>query len=394
MNNVERIIREKAYIAQRKKIIKKQKMPIKSHPINHSVKNYPKKIYQNGQDPNFKKIIGVLCIVLAVILLLVRCTANTEKKEKSTKTVTQTEIPTAMPTSIPTQITNKTETNPEKVVRTATEDSNNAQLVKNGGQETSDKTHKNADDTTTYSAKEAYYEHLQNFNVPTKVLRRIWKDSTKSEQAFAKSLTIWSIETFKGTSEREIFKIIKNNTPRDEIFGTELYKKTFEIYNQFIYDIKYFPIPKGYQYTFEDTWAAPRTYNGDRKHYGADIMEPKNKNANTKIISMTDGVIENIGWNELGGYRVGVRSESGAYFYYAHLAKMPTHIKKGDPVRAGDYLGLMGNTGYGIEGTSGKFPVHLHIGIAVTLPDNKEFWINPYYLLRYIENKRIKVFTI
>ena len=31
--------------------------------------------------------------------------------------------------------------------------------------------------------------------------------------------------------------------------------------------------------------------------------------------------------------------------------------------KAGDFLGFMGDSGYGQEGTKGKFPVHLHIGI-------------------------------
>jgi murein DD-endopeptidase MepM/ murein hydrolase activator NlpD len=34
-------------------------------------------------------------------------------------------------------------------------------------------------------------------------------------------------------------------------------------------------------------------------------------------------------------------------------------------VQAGTLLGFMGDTGYGEEGTSGKFPVHLHVGIYV-----------------------------
>ena len=38
------------------------------------------------------------------------------------------------------------------------------------------------------------------------------------------------------------------------------------------------------------------------------------------VISMTDGKIEKIGWLSLGGYRIGIRSPHGGYFYYAHLA--------------------------------------------------------------------------
>ena len=37
-------------------------------------------------------------------------------------------------------------------------------------------------------------------------------------------------------------------------------------------------------------------------------------------------------------------------------------IKEGDPISAGDVIGFMGDTGYSKrEGTTGKFPVHLHL---------------------------------
>ena len=52
----------------------------------------------------------------------------------------------------------------------------------------------------------------------------------------------------------------------------------------------------------------------------------------------------------------------------------------------------MGDSGYGEEGTIGRFPVHLHLGIYITL-NGKEISINPYWLLRYIENKKVKCYT-
>ena len=44
----------------------------------------------------------------------------------------------------------------------------------------------------------------------------------------------------------------------------------------------------------------------------------------------------------------------------------------------------MGNTGYGPEGTKGKFDVHLHFGIYIDKKCKES--INPYYSLKYIEN--------
>ena len=72
-----------------------------------------------------------------------------------------------------------------------------------------------------------------------------------------------------------------------------------------------------------------------------------------------------MGWLTLGGYRIGIRSENGVYYYYAHLSSYSDDLKTGDYVTAGQMLGFMGDTGYGEEGTTGKFPVHLHVGIYV-----------------------------
>jgi len=46
----------------------------------------------------------------------------------------------------------------------------------------------------------------------------------------------------------------------------------------------------------------------------------------------------------------------------------------------------MGNTGYGSIGTEGKFDVHLHFGIYIKTDNYEELSVNPYYILKYLEN--------
>ncbi len=160
-----------------------------------------------------------------------------------------------------------------------------------------------------------------------------------------------------------------------------------------INDLKYFPIPEGYNaedndsYIYGDSYGSPREYGGNRPHLGCDIEDRENIRGRIPIVSMTDGVIENIGWNEKGGYRVGVRSENGGYYYYAHLSSYAQGLDKGMKITAGTHLGYMGDTGYStVEGTVGNFPVHLHVGIQInTNITSEEFWINPYPFLRLIE---------
>lgn len=157
-------------------------------------------------------------------------------------------------------------------------------------------------------------------------------------------------------------------------------------------DLRYFPVAEngnsGISVSFEDSWMYERTYKEQRGHEGTDIMPDKNEAGVLPVVSMTDGIVQNKGWLELGGYRVGIRTSDGAYFYYAHLDSY-SDIEIGDSIKAGDLLGFMGDTGYGTrEGTRGKFPVHLHIGIYIC-HDDTELSVNPYAALKFLEEKRI-----
>ncbi len=152
-------------------------------------------------------------------------------------------------------------------------------------------------------------------------------------------------------------------------------------------DLKFFPVA-GDGITFEDGWGDPRSFGGKRLHEGCDLFGPVKTPGYYPIVSVTDGTVENIGWLPLGGYRIGIRSPKGGYFYYAHLADYEEDFLPGDPVKAGDILGYMGNTGYGEEGASGKFPVHLHLGIYIRTPSRQELSVNPYFVLKALEKKR------
>ena len=143
--------------------------------------------------------------------------------------------------------------------------------------------------------------------------------------------------------------------------------------------------------SFENSWMQSRTFGGDRGHEGCDIMASVNERGLYPVVSMTDGVIEQIGWLRLGGYRIGVRSPSGAYFYYAHLSEYAKEFVPGDPVTAGMLLGFMGDTGYSeIEGTTGNFATHLHLGIYLNDDNGKEFSVNSFPMLQYLWNRQGK----
>ena len=135
-----------------------------------------------------------------------------------------------------------------------------------------------------------------------------------------------------------------------------------------------------------------KTYGGDRKHEGTDIMTPDNIRGTCPVISVCNGTVTNIGWLELGGYRVGILSEQGVYYYYAHLYRYDTMIAEGSRVSAGQILGYAGDSGYGAEGTTGQFDVHLHFGIYLNDEKGNEIALDPYPLLKNLRNKMLRFF--
>ena len=159
-------------------------------------------------------------------------------------------------------------------------------------------------------------------------------------------------------------------------------------------DIVYFPVPdtiwdEEKKVTFGDTWMQSRTYGGDRGHEGCDIMADINERGNYPVISVCDGTIEQMGWLELGGYRIGIRSPHGAYFYYAHLSDYAEGLSIGDEVHAGELIAFMGDTGYSkTEGTAGNFDVHLHFGIYLNDENKREFSVNSYSILQYLYQEK------
>ena len=180
-------------------------------------------------------------------------------------------------------------------------------------------------------------------------------------------------------------KVASKTTAVDE-FSTYM-----NLVDQIFVDLQCFPVVKEeaesiYPVSYENTWGTERTYGGNRTHEGCDLMAISNERGKYKVCSMTDGIVKNIGWLEQGGWRIGIQSDTGIYYYYAHLDSYEKAFEEGERVVAGQILGRMGDSGYGKEpGTKGNFDVHLHVGIYVKDLDGKERAINPYWYLKRLE---------
>lgn len=101
-----------------------------------------------------------------------------------------------------------------------------------------------------------------------------------------------------------------------------------------------------------DTWGGARS--GGRRHQGTDIFAPRG----TPVTSATRGIVVRISDTGIGGKHVWVLGPGGERHYYAHLDDWAPGLHAFQRVRAGDALGIVGDTG-NARGT----PPHLHYGI-------------------------------
>ncbi len=221
-------------------------------------------------------------------------------------------------------------------------------------------------------------------------LEQLKKHCEESGLDFIKELTYKAIlfdYELKG-SEEQITYVLPESM-KEKIESLPFYGDVYHVYQSVLQDAQYFPIPNdltgGESVGFDNSFGAPRTYGGDRSHEGTDLIPSIKERGYFPVVSISNGVIEKIGWLELGGWRLYIRNNSGGYYYYAHLDSYAFGLKEGDTVTAGQLLGFMGDTGYGKEeGTKGQFIVHLHFGIYVDVQD-RQVSINPYPVLRLLQ---------
>ena len=159
----------------------------------------------------------------------------------------------------------------------------------------------------------------------------------------------------------------------------------------------YSPIAAGYGYSHCADFGNTRSFGFARKHLGNDLMGA----TGTPIVAVEGGVVEAMGWNRYGGWRIGIRSfDSKRYYYYAHLQKdhpFADGLEIGDLVQAGDLIGFMGRTGYSDrENVNNIETVHLHFGMQLIFDEsqkecNSEIWIDVYDIVRLLSIHRSSV---
>ena len=183
----------------------------------------------------------------------------------------------------------------------------------------------------------------------------------------------------------------------DAVLGGFLGSFAIEKDGEFVptYGLKAFsPIAAGYGYSHSDDFGNSRSFGFNRKHLGHDMMG----SLGTPIVAVEGGVVEAMGWNRYGGWRIGIRSfDSKRYYYYAHLQKdhpFAEGLEVGDTVQPGDLIGFMGRTGYSDkENTNNIETVHLHFGMQLVFDESQkeclsEIWIDCYDIVRLLDSHR------
>lgn len=110
-------------------------------------------------------------------------------------------------------------------------------------------------------------------------------------------------------------------------------------------------------------------------HGGSDISILKGDASNVAVVSMLDGIVTAAGYgNSNGNYVKVLNTDTGLVMAYLHMKNNSLKVKTNDKIKAGQQLGIMGNTG------SSK-GAHLHVGVSyagtgdlyetVTTPDGK-----------------------
>ncbi|HWR22790.1 MAG TPA: M23 family metallopeptidase [Feifaniaceae bacterium] len=277
--------------------------------------------------------------------------------------------------------------------------------------------------------EEKEYIHWVEFGVPLEVLEQAYQYDVESHKSGGVKLNWIDLLAYTAAKNGGVFKKGKRSAAMDALVerlrsGEKLeditsqmrywsyYKEAYTaVLSQFVgehdgekdgksagYGLKvYSPVAKGYNFGHYDDFGNPRTYGYKRLHLGNDLCG----SIGTPIIAVEGGVVEKLGWNQYGGWRVGIRSHDKLrYYYYAHLRKGSPYaegLREGSAVRAGDVIGYMGMTGYSTKEDVNNVKVpHLHFGMQLIFDDSQidgtnQIWIDVYNIVRFLERSRMPV---
>lgn len=278
------------------------------------------------------------------------------------------------------------------------------------------------------AAEKKDYIHWAEFNVPYDALERSYNYDVKTEGriSWIDLLAVLSAKyggEWKRYKSQDLDDLMKQAETEDiQVIGSKMkyYSYFHQVYQAVLgeflgnyleqteengqtvwkaqYGLKAFsPVAGGYWYDDYDDFGASRTYGYRRRHLGHDMMG----SVGTPIIAVESGTVEVLGWNQYGGWRIGIRSfDKKRYYYYAHLRKnhpYQSDLYEGKVVTAGDVIGYMGRTGYSAkENVNNITTTHLHFGLELVFDEsqkesNNEIWVDLYNITKLLQKHKSAV---
>ena len=157
------------------------------------------------------------------------------------------------------------------------------------------------------------------------------------DSSFVQEVRIDSLRSYYDTLQFELSD--QEASFRTEIEEQERFNLGFDIKQQTKDFYHFFPPVDG---------MITQKFDEKRRHYGIDVVAK----ANAKVSSVLDGVVVFTDWTIKTGYVIQVQHSNDLLSIYKHNSLLLK--KQGEHVRAGEVLGVVGNTG---EESSGP---HLH----------------------------------
>lgn len=276
---------------------------------------------------------------------------------------------------------------------------------------------------TSISAVENDTSYIKwvEFNVPASVMRAAMEADIQSQKkdekvdyleilAYLGAKNGGNFKNYKKSQLNDAIEAVKNGTHKENKYYSYYLEAYTAVLAEFVgeyeqtvkddngnekkvmkYGLKVKHPVKGY-YGDSDDFGNERSYGFKRKHLGHDFMT----SVGTPVAAMEDGIVETLGWNRYGGWRIGIRSFDGKrYYYYAHLKKGSPYaegLEEGQTVKAGQTIGYVGQTGYSFkEDTNNIQTPHLHFGIQLIFNEvqkdgNNQIWIDCYQISQLIKN--------
>ncbi len=197
---------------------------------------------------------------------------------------------------------------------------------------------------TSYNAKFYTKEDIKNFDIDSRTIVKIKSVAEEENIEFEKLLAMYSKDNnyfSKGSYvveyEESKSKLIENL--KFQIFAIN--KEDREVYKMlksFNSDIMCLPIKKE---SYKDV-VSINSFDANKKSFGTIFIEKQNNICNINIVSITDGVVENVMYDGENGLSVTIKSVNGNKYVYSNLSE--AKVKVGNSVSYGKILGVMGNS--------------------------------------------------